>query len=93
MRRKVYCRSSSWGIRPECLMALCLSGLRSCVVGRIRRHTSHPAHCRLIAYSVRVGYAIRQNGFRRDNKQKHCRSSAFYVVSSGKPREVLPDED
>ncbi|ABX66211.1 hypothetical protein SPAB_00787 [Salmonella enterica subsp. enterica serovar Paratyphi B str. SPB7] len=37
--------------------------------------------------------AIRQNGFRRDNKQKHCRSSAFYVVSSGKPREVLPDED
>lgn len=75
------------GIRPECLMALCLSGLRSCVVGRIRRHTSHPAHCRLIAYSVRAGYAIRQNGFRRDNKQKHCRSSAFmsfHQVSQGK---------
>ncbi|ECA8634091.1 hypothetical protein ERF60_12090 [Salmonella enterica subsp. enterica serovar Bukavu] len=37
--------------------------------------------------------AMRQNGFRRDNKQKHCQSSVFYVVSSGKPREVLPDED
>ncbi|EAU0670042.1 hypothetical protein DMT77_14630 [Salmonella enterica] len=87
MRRKVYCRSSSWGIRPECLMALCLSGLRSCVVGRIRRHTSHPAHCRLIAYSVRLDTLFDKTdseGIISKSTAEAVLFMSFHQVSQGK---------
>ncbi|QUI99381.1 hypothetical protein KCP74_14285 [Salmonella enterica subsp. enterica] len=41
MRGKAYCRSRRWGKRPECLMALCLSGLCSvCCRLDKRRHVA-----------------------------------------------------